>query len=311
MKPVRTFEDLRLRVQDFGPVRLAVAGGNDPQVLQTIVEAMKLGLVRQALVTGDPGIIGQSIPRSLKSKVEVIGAENATDCASHAVRAVRAGTADVLMKGHIDSTSYLRAVVNRDTGIRKASILSNVTVAQMPSCPKLIVATDNGIIPAPDLTQKRQIILNTRILFHGLGVEPVKVAAVAATEKVSSALQSTTDASTLAEESRRGGFPGFVVDGPFGYDVAVSADAARIKKMDKSPVAGQADLLLFPTIDAANAVAKAWKFHGQAETGSLVLGASVPVLLNSRSDSEKRRIIGLMLAILAAKSHENNGVPRR
>ena len=163
--------------------------------------------------------------------------------------------------------------------------------------PRLIAATDNGILPAPDLAQKRQIIQNTAPLFRGLGISPVRVAAVCATEKVSDTMPATRDAAALARDSATGALPGFEIGGPMGYDVAVSPEAATTKKLATMPAAGAADLLLFPAIDAANAVVKSWKYHGQAETGSVVLGAKVPVLLNSRSDSAQRRVNALLLAV--------------
>ena len=299
------FAQLMARFANTGREKsLCVAGGNDPEVINAVADSLRLGLIGRVIVTGDAVWTARQMPVDVAGQVELRDADTPADCAEKAVAAVRAGEAGILMKGHVDSTSYLRAIVSRSTGLRDGGILSNVTVAEMASYPKFLAATDNGIVPAPDLDQKRQIILNTGPLFRGLGVEPVKVAAVAATEKVSDALSATRDAAALSEESRDGKLQGFVVDGPFGYDVAVSRTAAISKKLDHSRVAGMADLLLFPTIEAANAVAKSWKFHGQAETGSLVLGARVPVLLNSRSDSAARRINALLLA-LAVKAGES------
>lgn len=296
---VRTFDALGDRVAELPPARLAVAGGDDPAVIEAVVTALKANMISRAIVSGTKSTIEASLPDGARRNVDIIDADTLADCATEAVRAVRDGAASILMKGHVDSTSYLRAVVNRETGIRAGGVLSNVTVAAMKSYPKLLVATDNGIIPQPDLDQKRQIILNTRDLFRGLGIDTVKTAAVAATEKVSQVLPATLDARTLAEESAAGLLPGFVVEGPFGYDVAVSKASAEKKGLSDTVVAGDADLIVFPTIDAANAVAKAWKFHGDAETGSIVLGARVPVLLNSRSDGVARRLNALMLAIVA------------
>lgn len=294
------FVELMARFANAGRAKsLCVAGGNDPEVLNAVADALRLGLVGRVVVTGDVGWIARHLPADVAEQVDLRDGETPAECANKAVEVVRAGEAGILMKGHVDSTSYLRAIVSRTNGLRDGGVLSNVTVAEMASYPKFLAATDNGIVPAPDLDQKRQIILNTARLFRGLGVDPVKVAAVAATEKVSDALSATRDAAALSEESCSGEMPGFVVDGPFGYDVAVSRSAAISKKLDQSEVAGMADLLLFPTIEAANAVAKSWKYHGQAETGSLVLGASVPVLLNSRSDSAARRINALLLALAA------------
>lgn len=295
--PVSSFAELLTAAKNTGSGCLCVAGGNDPEVMKAVVMALDEGLVSNAIVTGDAAVIKAGLSADMSHKITLIDATDAGACANLAVAAVRRGEADILMKGHVDSTSYLRAIVNRETGIRKGGALSNVTVAEMPSYPKLIAATDNGIIPAPTLEQKRQIILNTAPLFRGLDLKTVKVAALAATEKVSDGIPATVDAAALASESDDGQFPGFIVDGPFGYDVAVSKAAADSKKLGSSKVAGDADLLLFSSIDAANAVVKAWKFHGQAQTGSIVLGAKVPVLLNSRSDGVKRRINALLLAL--------------
>ncbi|MDB4073591.1 phosphate acyltransferase [Ascidiaceihabitans sp.] len=305
MTLVRSFADLYALTVNQGTQCLSVAGGDDLEVMKAIVTALRDGLVVRVIVTGQADGIKAGLPANLLDKVEIIDAKDATECATRAVEAVRKGNAGILMKGHVDSRSYLRAIVNRETGIRAGGVLSNVTVAKMPSYPKFLVATDNGIIPLPTLDQKRQIILNTAPLFRGLWVDCVKVAALAATEKVTEGNASTEDAATLAAESCAGEFTGFIVEGPFGYDVAVSKAAAETKKLGSSQVAGDADLLLFPTIDAANAVAKSWKFHGQAQTGSIVLGAQVPVLLNSRSDSVERRINALLLA-LAVRNGEKS-----
>ncbi|KUJ85717.1 hypothetical protein AVO45_01645 [Ruegeria marisrubri] len=300
---LRSFDDLRAAALKRGPLRLAVAGGEAPEIASAVMTLIGDGLVASAVVTGDPDVMTPLFPAPLPDTVTFRRAEGPQACAREAVAAIREGLGDVLMKGQVDSTSYLRAVVDRETGLRTGGVLSNVTVAEMPSMDRLIAATDNGILPVPDLDQKRQIVLNTEALFRGLGVSPVRVAAVCATEKSSDALPATRDAETLARESRSGLLNGFQVGGPMGYDVAISPDAARTKGLQDMPAAGSADLLLFPTIDAANAVAKAWKYHGDARTGSIVLGARVPVLLNSRSDSAQRRVNALLLAtaVLAGK----------
>lgn len=290
------FDDLRARAGTGDARRLAVAGGDDAAVIAAVIRALEDGYVGAAIVTGSAAVLA-TIPSQLKSRIELRRADSPTACAGGAVAAVRAGEADILMKGQVDSTSYLRAVVNRDHGIRKGGVLSNITVAAMPSYRKFLAATDNGITPAPTLEQKGAIIRNTAPLFRGLGLGRAKVACIAATEKVSEALVATSDAAALAAAARAGGFAGFLVDGPMGYDAAINREAAATKKLDTSPVAGDADLLLFPTIDAANAVVKSWKYHGQAATGSIVLGARVPVLLNSRSDGIEARLNALALAI--------------
>lgn len=146
------------------------------------------------------------------------------------------------------------------------------------------------------------IILNALALMRGLGLDLVRVAAIAASEKVSEAQIATVDARALADESVSGAFPGAVVEGPFGYDAAINPAAAASKGLATSDVAGQADLLLFPAIEAANAVVKSWKYHGDAETGSIILGARIPILLNSRSDGTRKRLNSLALARAALSS---------
>lgn len=306
MTTLRSFEAVRAHVATRPPARLAVAGGEDPEVMNAVAMALKAGLIRSATVTGRAERILRDLPAAHVATVHVIQAETVQDCATLAVAEIRKGAADILMKGHVDSTAYLRAIVDRASGIRGAGVLCNVTVAQMPGYPKLLAVTDNGILPAPDLAQKRAIVFNTRGLFAGLGIDPVRVAVIAATEKVSDRIPATRDAQVMVADAAADGFPGFLIDGPFGYDVAVCRAAAKTKGFLDSAVAGQADLILCPDINTANALAKSWKLHGAAQTGSIVLGARVPVLLNSRSDDAGRRLNALMLALAA---HDGGQTP--
>ncbi len=293
---IRSFEALQAAMVTRPAMRLAVAGAEEPSVIAGLVAGFAAGLLAQAVLTGRAEAIAPQIPADLASRIRILPAASAAEAAALAVAEVRAGRADVLMKGTVDSAAYLRAVVDRETGIRAGGVLSNVTLAEMPSVPRLIGATDNGIVPLPTLDQKRAMLLNALPLFRGLGLAEVRVAAIAASEKVSDRQPATVDAAALAQESRDGALPGLIVDGPFGYDVALSEKAAAAKGLAGSPVAGKADLILFPNLESGNATVKAWKLHGQAKTGSLVLGATVPVLLNSRSDGPDRRVLGLVMA---------------
>lgn len=293
---IRSFDALRAAMQGRAPMTLAVAGGDDPAVMAGVVAGLEAGLIASATLTGDLAALQALIPADRRDQLRLQAADTPQTAAALAVAEVRAGRADVLMKGRVDSAAYLRAIVDRETGIRAGAVLSNLTLAEMPSVPRLIGATDNGIIPLPDLDQKRAILQNARSLFSGLGLTQVRVAAIAASEKVSDRQAATVDAAALTAESRAGRLPGLIVEGPFGYDVALSAQAARSKGLLGSDVAGQADLILFPNIESGNATVKAWKLHGGAQTGSVVLGASVPVLLNSRSDGAAQRVLGLVMA---------------
>ena len=298
---IHNFKELLEMALKEPPARLVVAGGETEEVAEAVTGLLSQGLVSSALVTGDLSKMEKFFSGSDPVRTEFIDAKDPATCSRFAVAAIRGGRANVLMKGHVDSTSYLRAVVDRQNGLRNGGVLSNITVAEMPGSDRLLAATDNGILPLPDLDQKRQIVLNTAPLFRGLGIAPVRVAAICATEKVTDALPATGHARDLAAECLEGRFEDFEIGGPMGYDVAVSSKAARAKGLENLPASGNADLLLFPNIDAANAVAKSWKFHGHARTGSIVLGASVPVLLNSRSDSAERRENAFLLASAVLK----------
>jgi len=278
-------------------MHLAVAGGDDPAVMAGVVAGFEAGLIASATLTGDPGALRALVPETWRDQVRLLAADSPQMVATLAVAEVRAGRANVLMKGHVDSAAYLRAIVDRATGIRAGGVLSNLTLAQMPSVPRLIGATDNGIIPLPSLAQKRAILQNARPLFLGLGRDASARGRDCRVQKSCQIRQPATgDAATLAAESRAGQLPGLIVDGPFGYDVALSAQAAKAKGLLGSDVAGRADLILFPNIESGNATVKAWKLHGGAQTGSIVLGALVPVLLNSRSDGAAQRVLGLVMA---------------
>ncbi len=293
---IRSFDALESKMSCRPPLRVVVAGADDGTVLQAMNDAAEKGQISAAILVGAAGDIGRQLPSALGAIAKIIDAPQANTCAARAVAAIRSGAGDVLVKGSVNSVDYLRAVVDKTNGLRCSEVLSNLTLAEMPSLDRLIGATDNGIIPAPTLVQKRAILQNAQPLYAGLGIRCPRVAAIAASEKVTSRQPATTDAAQLAAASRAGELGNICVDGPFGYDVALSPAAAHRKGLQDSLVAGRADLILFPTIEAGNATVKAWKLHAAARTASIVLGASVPVLLNSRSDGVEQRRLGLVLA---------------
>lgn len=293
---IRSFAALEHALRGRPGLRLAVAGAEDASVIQAVLAAMETDLVAEAVLIGDAAAIRAMVSGDYAGRLRIEAAEGAAQTAARAVALVREGAADVLVKGQLDSAAYLRAIVARETGLRASEVVSNLTLAEMPSLDRLIGATDNGILPLPNLAQKRAIVANAVPLFRGLGVVPLRVAAIAASEKISASQPATADAAALAEDSRQGLLGAVLLDGPFGYDVALSPQAAAKKGLCASPVAGQADLILFPSIEAGNATVKAWKLHGQARTASIVLGATVPVLLNSRADGAEQRLHGFLLA---------------
>ncbi len=303
--PITTFAQLREQAQQSAAVTIAIAGAADPQVLISTAQARDQGLIRAAVLVGDSQRINQLL-QQLKLDPRGFSIEQQLDSqatADQAVAAINRGEAQILVKGSLDSASYFRAILNRDHGLLAAKVLSNISLFELPSYPKLLAVTDNAIVLLPDLDQKLAIINNSRPLFCALGITPAKVAAVAAVEKVNPKMVATTDAAELRRLSQQGLIEGFVVDGPFGYDACISRDAAIQKGLADSPVAGDPDLLLMPNLEAANMLGKAYKYHGGADSGGLVMGARVPVILNSRSDSAERRYNSLLLAKLVAAAN--------
>ena len=296
MRPVKSFRDLS--VQDFNASVVSIAGGADDAVLSSMHSSLQAGHIRHVIVTGPERDISKRLKniRADHSFFDIRNAETAQTCADVAVAAVKRDEADILMKGHIESAVFLKSILDKRSGIRNSEVLSNITIFELDSYHKLLGITDNAIVPNPGFKDKKAFIENTRPLYTALGIEPVKVGLVAATEKLSEALPATLDAVNLKAACEKQELNGFLVDGPFGYDACISKDAARNKKLGDSPVAGDPDLIVFHNLETANAVGKAIKFHGRAKSGGLLLGASVPVTFNSRSDHAERRINSLLLA---------------
>ena len=220
------------------------------------------------------------------------------DAARRGVRLVREGRAAVLMKGSLHTDELMSAVVHRDEGLRTARRISHVFLFDLPRYPKLLGLADCVVNIAPDLKTKRDILSNAIELLQTLGVAEPKVGLLAAVESVNPAIPATLDAQALVEMARQGAWPGALVEGPFGFDNAISAEAARIKKMN-SPVSGDADLLLVPDLNAGNMLYKSFNYIGGGECAGLVLGARVPIVLTSRADSLLARIASVALAVLS------------
>ena len=308
MKPVKSFKDLS--VQGFNTSVVSIAGGADDAVLSSVHSLLQAGYIDHVIVTGPE----QELRKRLKnihadqSCFDICNAGTSLACAEIAVAAVKKGEADILMKGHIESAVFLTSILDKRSGIRSSRVLSNITIFELDSYHKLLGITDNAIVPNPGFKDKMAFIENTRPLYSSLGIEPVKVGLVAATEKVSEALPATIDAVNLKTACEMQELKGFLVDGPFGYDACICNDAAQNKGLGDSPVAGDPDLIVFHNLETANAVGKAIKFHGRAKSGGLLLGASVPVTFNSRSDHAERRINSLLLASICAFSGEGAGL---
>lgn len=225
--------------------------------------------------------------------------ESAAACAT---QWAREGRLTALMKGSLHTDELMSAVVNRDTGLRTDKRISHAFVFDMPRYHKLLALADCVVNIAPDLKTKRDVLGNAVGLLQKLGIAQPKVAIVAAVESVNPAIPATLDAQELVQQSKNGAWPGALVEGPFGFDNAFSAQAARLKGMN-SQVAGDADLMLMPDLNAGNMLYKSFVYVGGGECAGLVLGAQVPVVLTSRADSLLARTASAALATLAGRTH--------
>ncbi len=218
--------------------------------------------------------------------------------AQRATALAREGAVSMLMKGSLHTDELMSAVVHKSDGLRGERRISHAFVFDLPRYHKLIALADCVVNIAPNLKTKHDIVGNAVQLLQGLGIEAPKVGVVAAVESVNPAIPATTDAQALVQASADGAWPGAIVEGPFGFDNAFSAAAARIKKID-SRVAGDADLLIMPDLNAGNMLYKSFVYVGGGDCAGLVLGAKVPVVLTSRADSQQARIASVALGVLA------------
>jgi len=295
---IRSFKELKELVISLTPLKIAVAAAEDEKVIEGIKLARELGIVKDPILTGDRNRITEII-RLLGENIthyDIREARDEAEAARIAVKAIRDTEAQILVKGRLETVYYLKAILDKEQGIKDSEVLSNLTMFEMDSYHKFIAVTDNAIIPVPTLEEKKAIIENTKPLWNAIGIEKPKVAVLTAIELVNPKLSATVDAACLSKMAERGQIEGFVIDGPLSYDTAINLICAQDKGLYNSGVAGDPDLLLLPNLEAANILGKSYKFHGKAKSGGLVLGAKVPVVLNSRSDSSERRLNSMLMA---------------
>ena len=306
--PISSYQELEERVSRLSAVDLSVAQAEDKEVLASLLKGQAAGFIGLCHLTGEIYRIERLLEEigADKSLFKIIPASTPSEAAMEAVQAVRKAGASILVKGSLKSEYYLKAILDRGSGIRSSPTLSNISLFQMPSYPKFLAISDNAIIVDPTLEDKEHIILNTGPLWRALGRVPALVAVLAAVETVNPKMRATVDAAALQEKNAKGAMEGFIVEGPFGYDAAIDRASAESKGLASSIVCGKPDLILAPNLETANALGKCYKFHGNAIWGGLVLGAQVPAVLNSRSDDADNRFRSLLLArIIVEYSAEN------
>lgn len=279
---------------------ISIAMADDPSVLHAIKAVAEKGLAKAVLVGDSRRIkaIAEKVGYPVTDEM-IVHAVEEREIAFRAVEQIRNGTAEILMKGHISTPILMKAVLDRDTGLRTGSILSHVAVAEVPTYPKMLISGDGGITITPDLAAKQAILNNMIGVCRKLTIEQPKICALCPIEKINPKIQETVDAAELQKLAESGEFGDIILEGPMAMDVALSADAAR-KKGIASRIAGDTDVILVPNITSGNAIIKLLMYLANAKVGGLVMGAKVPIILLSRSDKPEEKFNSMILALLVA-----------
>jgi phosphate butyryltransferase len=276
--------------------KIAVAAADDEHVLKAIKKATDMKLVKPLLV-GKESVI-RSISDSIgldSSAYEVINEPDPAKVSQVAVKEIRKGNADILMKGMVSTAPLLKALLDKEEGLRKRETLSHFALFETSFYPKLFGVTDAAMNIAPELNEKIAIIENAAEVFHSFGIKQPKVAIIGPVEVVNPKIPSTIDAAILTQMAKRNQITSCIIDGPLAIDNAVSPEAAKQKKIE-SEVAGQADILVAPDLNSGNILYKTMIFLSDAKSAAVILGARVPVVLTSRADSEDSKLYSIALA---------------
>jgi len=296
------YQMLLQRCKALPPTPTAVAHPCDESSLQGVVDAAKAGLIAPTLVGPAARIKEVAAQAKLDiSAFPIVDAAFSQDSADKAVALVRAGKAEALMKGSLHTDELMGAVVARDGGLRTARRISHCFVMDVPTYSEPLIVSDAAVNIAPTLEDKVDIVQNAIDLGHALGAQDVRVAILSAMETVNPKVLSTIEAAALCKMADRGQITGGILDGPLALDNAINLQAAEIKKI-KSPVAGRANVLIVPDLEAGNMLAKSLSFLADADAAGIVLGARVPIILTSRADSLMTRLASCAVASLVAQA---------
>ncbi|MBP6777791.1 MAG: phosphate acetyltransferase [Piscinibacter sp.] len=288
------------------PAPCAVAHPCDESSLRGAVEAGEMGLLKPILVGPKARIEALAAKFDIDlSGCELVDAPHSRGSADAAVRLAREGKAEMLMKGSLHTDELMAAVVNRETGLRTGRRISHCFIMDVPAIDRVVVITDAAVNIFPTLVDKVHIVQNAIDLLRALGLSNPKVAILSAMETVNPQVPSTIEAAALCKMAERGQITGGVLDGPLALDNAIDLGAARIKNI-ASPVAGQADILVVPDLEAGNMLAKSLSFMADADAAGIVLGARVPIILTSRADSVETRLASCAVAALVARARRES-----
>ncbi len=294
------FSDLIHRAQALDAVPVAVVYPLSEVALRGACEAADAGLVTPTLIAPSAELTAFAASLGIDiSKYAIVDASSPEAAAAAGVALCRSGKAELLMKGSLHTDHLMHAVMQDATGLRTHRRLSHVFVLDVPTSPRMLMISDAAINIYPTLTDKVDIVQNAIDLAHVLGVPDPKVAILSAVETVTPKITSTIEAAALCKMAERGQITGGILDGPLAFDNAVNLKAAEIKHI-QSPVAGVADILIVPDLEAGNMLAKQLEYLAESEAAGVVLGARVPIILTSRADSAKSRLASAAVAVLLA-----------
>lgn len=297
---MKDFNEIIEYAKSKGTKTLAVAVANDKGVLKAVKAAVEKEIVKPILVGNEAGIreISHEIAFNLDN-IEIIDIDDKKEASLKAVELVSSKKADFLMKGLVDTAILLKAVLDKEVGLRTGKTLSHTAVFFLEKYHKMLIITDAAMNIAPDVEKKKEILENSVEFAHSLGIENPKCAVVCAKEKVNKAMVHTVDAGELVKLNEEGKIKGCIIGGPFALDNAISKEASEHKGIYHE-VAGDADILLMPTIEAANVLYKALAFLSNSESAGVILGAAAPIVLTSRADSDIAKLNSIALAAVHA-----------
>ena len=306
---ITTFDELMKFAAALPEKRVVVVHPKNEETFSAIADGQK-SLKARFLLCGD----GELIREALKlygipgSSVDIVHAGNMSDALEAGISLVKEGKADIMMKGSVDTSTMMKAVLKEDTGVRTGRLLSDIFILEFPQHKEnnFVMITDGGMTLAPDLRNKVELIKNAVEVAHALGNAKPKVAVLSATEFVVWNLPSTLDAAALAKMNERGQIKGCVVDGPLALDNALSSEAAAEKGI-KSPVAGQAEILVAANIESANSLAKSTTYFANLPLAHVIVGGRVPILIPSRADKREAKLFSIALGMIMSEFYRTRG----
>jgi len=292
---ITSFDQLISIVKSKERKKLAIASAEGEEIIEAVKQATEEEIISAVLIGDQAKITELCKKKDIDlNKVEIVNVPDSQLTAKVAVETVKQGKAEMLMKGKVGTSTLLKAVLDKESGLRTGALLSHVSVIEVKAYPKLMIVTDGGMNIKPDVKQKVDILKNAVEVAKKLGIERPKVSCLAAVELVNPDMQETVDAAGLVKMAERGDIKDVIIDGPIAFDAAISLEAARTKGI-VSPVAGDTDIFLVPDIAAGNIFVKSLIYLAGAKVGGVVVGAGAPIVLLSRSDSAAMKLYSMAL----------------